>query len=195
MNNNYNIRMATPGDAHGMLAVYRPYVETTANTFEYEVPSVEDFTGRVQAVIPDFPWLVCEHNGIIVGYACAHKHRERAAYQWSPESTVYIAQAYHGKGIARILYEALFAMLRLQGFVNVYAGVLATNINSTQFHRAFGFEEIGLFKNIGYKLGAWHSNLWYQFHLMEHPVTPPMPKKMLEILGTDECNNILLNAN
>lgn len=158
-----------------MLDIYKYYVENTAYSFEYEIPSVEEFQSRIAAVIPAFPWLVCELDNQIVGYAYAHKHRERTAYQWSPESTIYFDCHYHGKGLARILYEALFEMLKLQGFFNVYAGVLSTNENSCAFHKALGFEEIGLFRNIGYKLGEWHSNMWHQLHLAEHELEPATP--------------------
>lgn len=193
--NNYTIRLATAADAGGMLKVYAHYVRTTANTFEYEVPAKEEFRQRIEAVIPGFPWLVCENNGEIIGYACAHKHRERTAYQWSPESTIYIAEAHHGRGLARILYETLFDILRLQGFFNVYAGVLSTNENSVAFHKAMGFEEIGLFRNIGYKLGQWHSNMWYQLHLSEHRLEPAVPVAFSEISGADPVNAILVKAN
>ena len=193
--NNYTIRLATPADAGGMLKVYAYYVLTTANTFEYEVPSEEEFRRRTEAVIPGFPWLVCECEGKIIGYACAHKHRERTAYQWSPESTIYIDHGYHGLGLARVLYEVLFDILRLQGFVNVYAGVLSTNKNSTAFHKALGFEEIGLFRNIGYKLGEWHSNMWYQLHIADHKLNPGAPTAFSDLKDGAEIKNIIDQSN
>jgi phosphinothricin acetyltransferase len=192
--NKYTIRLATPADAADMLKVYAPYVLTTANTFEYEVPGEEEFRRRIEAVIPGFPWLVCEYDGEIIGYAYAHKHRDRTAYQWSPESTIYIAEAHHGKGLARILYTALFDILRLQGFFNVYAGVLSTNENSCAFHKAMGFEEIGLFRNIGYKLGQWHSNLWLQYFLQEHVDEPALPVSFDKLADTLTVQNILGKA-
>ncbi len=182
-------------DAAGLLAVYKPYVETTAITFEYEVPSVEEFGKRINAIIPEYPWLVCEKEGIITGYAYAHKHRDRTAYQWSPESTVYLNETYHGRGIARVLYEAVFEILKLQGFINVYAGVLASNMKSNAFHRAMGFEEIGVYRNIGYKLGEWHSNYWYQLHLLPHIINPSVPQKTADIAGTKAFEQILIKAN
>jgi len=193
--NNYTIRLATPADAGGMLKVYAHYVRTTANTFEYEVSPAEEFRQRIEAVIPGFPWLACEYHGEIIGYAYAHKHRERTAYQWSPESTIYIAEVHHGKGLARILYEALFDILRLQGFYNVYAGVLSTNENSCAFHKAIGFEEIGLFRNIGYKLGTWHSNMWLQYFLQEHVDEPPFPVAFEKLANTAAVQAVLVKAN
>jgi phosphinothricin acetyltransferase len=195
MNSKYTIRLATPADAAGMLDIYKYYVENTAYTFEYDVPSVEEFKSRIQAVIPHFPWLVCELDGQIAGYAYAHKHRDRSAYQWSPESTIYLDHNYHGKGLARVLYETLFAILKLQGFFNVYAGVSSTNENSTAFHKALGFEEIGLFRNIGYKLGEWHSNMWYQLHLAKHVSEPATPELFGTMKRSPEIAAILREAN
>ncbi|WP_276132881.1 GNAT family N-acetyltransferase [Polluticoccus soli] len=195
MNNQYTIRLAAAADAAGMLNVYKYYVENTAYTFEYDVPSVEEFESRIRAVISGFPWLVCEIDDRIVGYAYAHKHRDRTAYQWSPESTIYIDRHYHGKGLARVLYETLFDILKLQGFFNVYAGVLSTNENSCAFHKAVGFEEIGLFRNIGYKHGKWHSNMWYQLHLRTHYAEPSIPTAFSEMKDSPATTAILNTAN
>lgn len=195
MNDKYTIRLATPADAAGMLDIYKYYVENTAYTFEYEIPSVEEFQSRIIAVIRAFPWLVCEINNRIVGYAYAHKHRDRTAYQWSPESTIYVDRHYHGKGLARILYEALFDILKLQGFFNVYAGVLSTNENSCAFHKALGFEEIGLFRNIGYKHGQWHSNMWFQLYLADHHAEPSVPAAFNEMKDSPVITAILKAAN
>lgn len=186
MHNNYNIRLITPADAEAALAVYAPYVLHTANTFEYEIPSVDDFRTKIENITAQYPWLVCECDGEIVGYAYGSTHRERAAYQWSPESTVYISDKYHRKGIARILYNTLFALLKQQGYINVFASVLVTNVNSVEFHRAYGFEEIGLFKNIGYKLGEWHTNLWFQYTLQEHVIDPSVPIPITKLLNDEE---------
>jgi len=192
MHNNYNIRLITPADAEAALAVYAPYVLHTAYTFEYEIPSVDDFRTKIEKITAQYPWLVCECDGEIVGYAYGSTHRERAAYQWSPESTVYISDKHHRKGIARILYNTLFALLQQQGYINVFASVLVTNVNSVEFHRAYGFEEIGLFKNIGYKLGEWHTNLWFQYTLQEHVIDPSVPIPITK-LSNDEELKIIIN--
>ncbi len=184
--NNYNIRFITPADAEAALVVYAPYVLHTANTFEYEVPSVDDFRTKIEKITAQYPWLVCKCNGEIVGYAYGSTHRERAAYQWSPECTVYIDAKHHRKGIARTLYNTLFELLRQQGYINVFASVLVTNENSVAFHKAYGFEEIGLFKNIGYKLGEWHTNLWLQYALQEAVINPPVPKPITKMLNDEE---------
>lgn len=175
MDNNFTIRLVMADDAEQILKVYEPYVLTTANTFEYEVPVVEEIQNRIKKISAQYPYLVCEHEGRIVGYAYGSTHRERTAYQWSAEVTVYVSEEFHRRGVARTLYNALFPMLRMQGYHSMYAGVLSTNIKSVEFHRAMGFEDIGLFKNIGYKLGEWHSNLWMQGFLREHDAEPAVP--------------------
>lgn len=192
---NYSLRPATAADAEGMLKVYAHYVRTTAATFEYEPPDIREFASRIEKILANFPWLVCECDADVAGYVYASKHRERTAYQWSPESTIYIAEEHHGTGIARIMYEALFDILKYQGYVNVYASVLATNLNSNRFHKAMGFEDIGTFKNVGYKLGVWHSNNWYQLHLAEHILNPPIPKPTSEILDTAAFDTAIATAN
>lgn len=191
MHNNYNIRLITPADAEAALAVYAPYVLHTANTFEYEIPSADDFRKKIEKITAQYPWLVCEYDGEIVGYAYGSTHRERAAYQWSPESTVYISDKHHRKGIARILYNTLFALLQQQGYINVFASVLVTNVNSVEFHRAYGFEEIGLFKNIGYKLGEWHTNLWFQYTLQEHVIDPSVPIPITKLFNDEELKTTI----
>jgi L-amino acid N-acyltransferase YncA len=189
------IRLITPADAEEALAVYAPYVLNTAISFEYEVPSVEDFTDKIKKISSQYPWLVCEYDRSIIGYAYGSMHRDRTAYQWSPESTIYMSEAFHRRGIARILYTSLLSLLRLQGYYSVYAGVLSSNTKSVSFHKATGFEEIGIYKNIGYKLGQWHSNLWFQLFLQEHIVNPPLPKSINEIKHTEDYNTIMQEAN
>ena len=191
----FTVRLITLNDCEAALDVYRPYVEKTAFTFEYVPPTGEQFREKIKKITAQYPWLVCEYNGKLVGYAYGSTHRDRTAYQWSPESTIYIAEDFHGLGIARILYEALFEMLKLQGFYNVYAGVLVTNENSCKFHVAMGFYEVGLFKRVGYKLGQWHDNMWYQLHLGEHIAEPPTPKVVGMFINTAEFKNILDKAN
>jgi len=195
MQNNAIIRLATEKDAAATLAVYAPYIRETAVTFDYEVPSQAEFATKIRHIIADFPWLVCEINNEIVGYVYASKHREKAAYQWSAESTVYLSGNYHRKGIAKILYETLFALLKLQGYVNVYAGVTLPNEKSEGFHLAQGFEVIGDFRKIGYKLGKWRDVRWYQLHLNVHIDNPPPPKKIGEVVHSVDFQVIMNEAN
>ncbi len=195
MNNNFNIRLITTADAAGALEVYAPYVLTTAYSFEYEVPSLATFTKKIEKITSQYPWLVCECNGEIVAYAYGSVQHDRPGYQWTTEATVYMKEAYHRKGIARVLYSALFDMLKMQGYFTVYANVLTTNTGSCAFHKAMGFEEIGIYKNIGYKLGEWRSNLGMQLFLKEHVIDPPIPSGIDDVKDTDAFREILKKAN
>lgn len=191
----FNIRLIHPNDAQATLEIYRPYVEKTIISFEYDAPGIDEWETRIKTITADYPWLVCEHNNEIIGYAYASKHRNRTAYSWAVESTIYLSEKFHHKGIAGILYETLFELLRVQGYINVYAGVGVPNIKSEKFHLAAGFYEIGYFKNIGFKFGAWHDTRWFQLHLTDHPANPMKPKTLPEILDTPALKTILENAN
>jgi phosphinothricin acetyltransferase len=191
----FSIRQIEQTDIEQVLEIYRPYVERTIISFEYEVPSLEEFSNRVQTNTTDYPWLVCECNGRIVGYAYGSRHRYRTAYQWSPEATVYMNEDYHRQGLARVLYQTLFALLKLQGYVNVYAGIGLPNEKSEGFHKALGFDEIGVFKKIGYKMGKWHDTKWLQLHLVAHMTDPAPPRSFAEVEGIDEYKSILEKAN
>ncbi len=195
MNKQFTIRLITPDDAESALAVYAPYVMSTAITFEEEVPTVEEFRSRIEKITEQYPWVVCKSEGRVIGYAYVNTHRARPAYRWSPESAVYIASDFHRKGIAKILYETLFSILKLQGFVNVFAGVVIPNIKSEEFHKASGFEEIGIFKQVGYKLGSWHDSKWFQMHFAGRPENPPSPKPITTFTNSFELKSILETAN
>jgi L-amino acid N-acyltransferase YncA len=194
MENNITIRLINLNDAQATLEIYRPYVEKTIVSFEYDAPSIEEWETRIKTITAEYPWIVCEHNNEVIGYAYASKHRYRTAYSWAVESAIYLSEKFHHKGIASILYKTLFDLLRLQGYVNVYAGVTVPNIKSEKFHLASGFYDIGYFKNIGFKFGAWHDTRWFQLHLTEHPANPTMPKKMPDIVDTPAVKSILDNA-
>lgn len=193
--NNYKIRLITTADAEAARNIYAPYVLNTAISFEYQVPTVEEFTYKIEKITSQYPWLVCEVGGEIAGYAYGSTHRDRTGYQWSPEVTVYLSEKYHRRGIARVLYSALFEMLMMQGYFNAFAGVLVTNEKSVEFHRAMGFEDIGLFKNIGFKLGEWHTNLWMQYEIQKSIPNPSVPIAIGEIVGTPEFEKIMEVAN
>lgn len=169
------IRFATSADVPAILAIYAPFITGSTITFEYDVPTVAEFTERVQAIQQQFPYLVAEIDGRLLGYAYASKHRDRAAYQWSVETSVYVHPDGHRKGIARQLYNTLFDLLRRQGYYNAYAGITLPNHKSESFHRSFDFEHIGTYTNIGYKLGAWHSVSWFQLPLQPYQTNPPVP--------------------
>jgi L-amino acid N-acyltransferase YncA len=195
MENRFEIRLIDESDASDVLEIYKPYVLNTIISFEYEVPTLSEFLQRIKTNTADYPWLVCLWDGKIIGYAYGSKHRYRTAYQWSPEATVYLSPGIHRKGIGRLLYETLFSLLRLQGHFNVYAGVGLPNEKSVDFHKASGFEEIGIFKKVGYKHGNWHDTQWFQLHLTKHIDNPPTPKKLKEVQEHEAFKAILARAN
>ncbi len=195
MKNNFSIRLIRDSDVAAVLDIYKPYVLDTAISFEYDPPSEQEFFERIKTIASEYPWLVCLEGEKIVGYAYASRHRARTAYDWSAESTVYMLEVHQRRGLARILYETVFEILRLQGFFNVYAGITLPNEKSVGFHRALGFKEIGTYKNIGYKFGQWHDTYWVQLSLAEHIQAPSFPKKMNEISDTAVFESILKKAN
>lgn len=156
------IRFATEQDAPALLSIYTPYVKDTVITFEYDVPSIEEFARRIREITAFYPWLVWEQNGRIVGYAYAHRHKERAAYQWGCELSVYLSPDARGQGIGTALYQALIQILALQNVYNLYACITLPNEASQRLHKAMGFTFAGTWHHTGYKLGAWHDVGWYE---------------------------------
>ena len=161
------IRRAEPEDAAELLSIYAPYVEESWVTFECVPPTVEEFRRRMEEFSRHYPYLVCCRAGEILGYAYAHRHMEREAYQWNAELSVYLDRAHTGTGLGRRLYTALMALLRLQGVRTVYGCVTAENAPSVAFHQALGFREAGRFSQVGYKHGRWLDVLW-----LEKPIAP-----------------------
>lgn len=195
MDNVYSIRSINEADTQAVLDIYKHYVDTTIISFEYEAPTYDEYLQRIRTNTEKYPWLVCLCNNKIIGFAYGSTHRYRTAYQWSPESTIYLAPDFHTKGVGRILYETLFSLLKLQGYYTVFAGVGLPNDKSVGFHRALGFEEIGIFKNVGFKHGNWHDTHWFQLPLNEYHVSPVAPKKTQDIISRAECSEIILSAN
>lgn len=169
------IRFAAPDDCAAMLAIYAPYIETTI-TFEQEVPSQEDFASRIETVQREYPWIVWEEDGRILGYAYAHKFAERVSYRPSAELSVYLDRSARGKGIGRKLYEALFAILRLQNVKSVYGIVTTPNPRSEAMHLALGFERVSTLRSVGYKDG-WRDVSWFckQLGAYREPLDPFAP--------------------
>ena len=175
------IRVATRDYADGMLEIYAPFILNSGITQETEVPSLEDFQQRVISNLAERPWLVCEINNQVAGYAYAGKHRDRKGYQWCTEPSVYISEKYFGFGIANALYTALFEILKLQGYVNAYAVITLPNDRSIAFHKKFGFDYLTTYKKIGYKLGQWHDVGWMQYEINPHNEDPTEPIKFTQI--------------
>jgi len=169
------IRTATPDDSESILKIYAPYIEQTSYTFETEVPTLDSFKERISFYLKNWPWLVCELDGVIAGYAYGTRHRERVAYQWSIESSVYVHDDYQRMGVARAIYTALINILKLQGFRNLYAVINLPNDKSVSFHEKLGFEYFATYKNVGYKLGRWKNVGWWQLQLNEYSLEPEPP--------------------
>src|SRR5947199_9353779 len=153
MNNSLRIRAATEDDAPALLAIYRPYVEASAVSFEAVAPTIDDFVARIRKALSGWQWLVAEKNGQCIGYAYGSSHRERAAYHWSVEVSAYVDPNHRRQGVGRSLYASLFDELARKGFCNAYAGITVPNDASIALHRSVGFEFIGSFKAVGYKFG------------------------------------------
>lgn len=188
------IRVATPKDGAALLNIYKWYIENTAVTFETEVPSVEEFERRIENTLVRFPWLVCEIDGAVAGYAYASKHRERAAYQWSADLSIYVDAKFHRKHIATALYQVSVETLRLQGYYTAFAGVTTPNPKSEAFHADYGFDTVGVFENVGYKLGQWWGVKWFKYALTDYQKVPSTPKAFPEVAGTEIFEKILRDA-
>jgi phosphinothricin acetyltransferase len=161
------IRTATAADAAVLREIYRPYVETTAVSFELEVPSIEEFQRRITVAVEGWSWLVAEVDGRQVGYAYGSAHRAREAYQTSVETSAYVHEDYQCQGIGRALYTQLFQDLCERGFGSAYAAITLPNEASVGFHESLGFEPIGVFPRVGRKFGAWHDVAWFYRPLSE----------------------------
>lgn len=185
------LRPATVYDAPSMLAIYGPFVTDTTVTAEYDVPSASEFTGRIERFTKKTPWLICEIQGKVAGYAYAAPHRERAAYQWSVETSIYVDPAYHRMGIATALYSALFELLYLQGYYSIYVGITSPNPKSISFHQSMGFEYSGTYRKSMYKFGEWRDVTWMGKSLREHSGEPSKTLLYSEIEDTDEFSKIL----
>ena len=177
-----HIRLATVSDAAEIAEIYRPYVEDTVISFELEAPGEIETARRMEHVLERAPWLVAERQGQVVAYAYASSHRERAAYQWSMDASVYVRAGQHRQGLARALYAELFARLVELGYYTAFAGISLPNAASVGLHESFGFEPVGIYKKAGYKFGAWHDVGWWQKPLRNYTVPPQVPRSELQHL-------------
>ena len=175
------IRLATPADAPALAAIYAPVVAETVISFELHPPDAAEMARRVERTLARTPWLVCERAGEVLGYAYAGAHRERAAYQWSVDVSAYVRPDARRCGVARALYASLFVALVVQGFRNAYAGVTLPNAASERLHAAAGFTPVGVYRGVGYKLGAWHDVGWYERPLAPRVAEPPAPVPLPEL--------------
>ncbi|MGY1887412.1 MULTISPECIES: N-acetyltransferase family protein [unclassified Blastococcus] len=169
------VRDATPADAAACAAIYAPYVTGTAITFELEPPTPAQMAERIAAARRAHAWLVLEDDGAVVGYAYAGPYKERAAYRWSCEVSVYLDGGRRRRGGGRALYEALFERLAARGFRTAIAGMTLPNEPSEGLHTAMGFEPIGTYRRIGFKHGRWRDVLWAQRPLGSYDDDPAEP--------------------
>ena len=157
-----NIRLAKKSDAAALLAIYAPYVENIAITFEYEVPTIEDFANRIEKTLGKHPYLVAEEDGLILGYAYASTYYARAAYDWAVELSVYVSQDARGKGVSSKLYDELEGLLDQMGYMHFLACISLPNEDSLAFHAKRGYQQVAHFPKIGYKFERWHDIVWLQ---------------------------------
>jgi phosphinothricin acetyltransferase len=187
------IRLARAADAAQIAAIYAPFCTDTAVSFETVAPSPEEMAQRIGKITERFPWLVLEAEGRIAGYVYASAHRERAAYRWSVDVTAYVAADFQRRGVGLALYTALFRVLAAQGYFKAYAGVTLPNPGSVGLHEAVGFERVGEYRGVGYKLGAWHDVRWYQRALQPERPDPPPPRPLAAI-HVSEAWNVAMSA-
>jgi len=169
------IRVATAQDAEAVARIYAPAVTDRSTSFELTPPDAAEMGWRIQKVLEQYPWLVVESLGNVLGYVYATAHRDRAAYRWSVDTAVYIRSDAHRRGIGRALYTALMEILALQGYRNAYAGTTLPNDSSVALHEAMGFRKVGTYERVGYKFGKWHDVVWFERELAERIVDPPEP--------------------
>ena len=188
MNLKIRIRPAKPEDAEKLLAIYAPYVEQTAITFEYEVPTVEEFRERIHNTLKKYPYLVAEQGEEPVGYAYVGPFHDRPAYDWAVETSIYVDQNKKRMGIGKKLHEALEEELRNRGFLNMNACIAYPaqedeylTRNSLGFHTHLGFRPVGSFTRCGYKFGRWYNMVWLEKLMGEHPASPAPVRPFPEI--------------
>lgn len=171
------IRIVTPADAVAVTAIYAPIVQHTSISFELEVPTEEQMRERIVQTLRELPWLVSEdERGRVNGYVYASKHRERAAYRWSVDTTAYVREDARGQGTGKRLYQELKHVLVGLGYCQAFAGIALPNAASVALHESVGFEALGVYRKVGYKHGQWHDVGWWQCSL-QSPADPKPPAK------------------
>ena len=185
------IRLARAGDAAGIAEIYGPIVESTPTSFEIQPPDEEQIRQRIAKILSTLPWLVCEHGSRVAGYVYASEHKPRPAYQWSVDVSVYVHPKFHRRGIGAGLYASLFQILVAQGYYNAFAGVTLPNAASVGVHESMGFEPIGVYRNVGFKLGRWHDVGWWQLALQPSAGAPRPLIKLTDLQNRPEWRTLL----
>lgn len=171
--NMLKIRPVTLKDAPKLVRIYAPYVKKTTITFEYQIPTIEEFEGRIEKILQRFPYLVAEEDGHILAYAYASTYYDRSAYDWAVEVSVYVDQDHRGQGLGSRLYEALEMELEARGYLRFLACIALPNPASIALHEKRGYVKVAHFPKIGYKFDQWHDIVWMQ-KTIEGPVKPLM---------------------
>ena len=182
------LRFAVPSDAGALLRIYDECINTSI-TFEYALPSEAEFAARIADISAEYPYLALFDGGVPAAYAYAHRAQERAAYGWNAELSIYIAKAYVGHGLGRLLYEALMELLRRQGVKTVYGVVTSPNPPSEALHQAMGFHVAARFRDAGWKNGAWHDVTWFEREIAPHDGAP-QPLRPIGEVGADEVLHV-----
>jgi len=180
------LRIARVDDAEHMLEIYRPVVLETTISFEIESPSVAEMRERIAHTLEKLPWLVIEDEGKVAAYAYAAPHRERLAYQWSADVSVYVHPKSRRRGLARKLYTSLLDILRFLRYYNAYAGIALPNESSLRLHEAMGFTQIAVYHKVGYKQGTWRDVTWWGLVLRPHSPSPAAPLLFSEMVKSGE---------
>lgn len=193
---NHTIRIASEQDAEALLAIYAPYVQKTAVTFEYETPTVDAFAARIRRILKKYPYLVAEQDKELIGYACAGAFHERAAYAWNVETTVYVRMDRRRAGVGRALYQELEKALAMQNILNMNACIACPEKedeyltrDSILFHQRLGFTPVGKFHACGYKFNRWYHMIWMEKHIGEHTQTPAPVRNFNEIRQLYACSH------
>ena len=190
------IRRATLADAESILDIYRPYVEETVITFEYLVPSLEEFRERIAHTLEKYPCIVAEQDSGIVGYACTGVFKDRAAYDWGVETTIYVKKDCKRGGIGRKLYTALEKVSAAQHILNLNACIGYPEVedeyltrDSAHFHEHLGYRLVGEFHKCGYKFGRWYDMIWMEKLIGDHTAEPKpvVPFPELDELTLHKC--------
>jgi len=187
------IRLARPTDAAAVQVIYAPIVTDTVISFELEPPTVEEMERRITETLAEYPWLVAERHDHVIGYAYGHRFAGRAAYAWSVESSIYIADNARGQGVGRRLYDALLPVLRAQGYQQVFAGATLPNPASVALHERVGFRPVGIYRRAGWKFGAWHDVGMWQLALDDDGAEPSPPRR-LEALPPGALERLLVGS-
>lgn len=188
------IRFAEKKDIPEILEIYAPYVLTTTNSFEYRVPTQEEFTLRFEKITSQFPWLVWEEDGRVLGYAYGSLPFSRTAYQWSCEVSIYLSPEVQGKGIGRKLYAALEHLLFLQGYRVIYSVVTSENTHSLDFHTHVGYRKVAELPGIGMKFGRWLGTVWLEKRLECDDIPQAAPVACSAIVENNQNLSDILDA-